>query len=66
MTVKSIFYVLMATWGQFDCITPAMWSAEAGTNISYNHLLNLTPLVPRAPPPPPQVQEGHNERSPLL
>ena len=56
MTVNSIFYVLMATWGQFDCITPARepcGGAETGTNISSNHLVNLTP----------PLQEGHNESS---
>ena len=58
MTLKSIFYVLMATWGQFDCITPAMWPPETGTNISSNHLVNLTPPAP--------VQEGHNECSSVI
>ena len=46
----------MATWGQFDCITPARepcGGAETGTNISSNHLVNLTP----------PLQEGHNESS---
>ena len=57
MTVEWIFYVLRATWGQFDCITPVMWPPETGTNISSNHLLNLTPPPP---PPLPPVQEGHN------